>query len=178
MNFLDLISKRQSCRKYHDRPVEREAIERCLEAARLAPSACNSQPWRFIVVQDPALRKKTAEAAFSGVFRMNSFAINAPVLVLMIRERSRYAAQMGGQVRGVQYNLIDLGIAGEHFILQAAEEGLGTCWIGWFNERAVKKVLGLPWHVKVDLMISLGYSAEERLREKDRCSREGMSEIR
>lgn len=178
MSFLELVSKRQSCRKYQNRPVDRGMIERCLEAARLAPSACNSQPWRFIVVQDPVLRAKVSEAAFSGIFRMNSFAINAPVLVFLIREKSRYAAQMGGQVRGVQYNLIDLGIAGEHFILQAAEEGLGACWIGWFNERAVKKVLGLSWHVKVDLMISLGYSAEDCLREKDRCSREDMSEIR
>jgi len=178
MGFLELVSKRQSCRKYLDRPVDRGQIERCLQAARLAPSACNSQPWRFVAVQDPALKEKAARAAFSGIFQMNAFAREAPVLVFLIRERSKYAARMGGQVRGVQYNLIDLGIAGEHFILQATEEGLGTCWIGWFNERAVKKVLGLPWQVKVDLVISLGYSAEEGLREKSRHGIGDMSEVR
>ncbi len=177
-SFLDLVLYRQSCRRYQSRPVERAIMERCLEAARLAPSACNSQPWRFIVVQDPVLKERVAQAAFAGIFRMNSFAQSAPVLVFIIRERSKSAAEMGGQVRGVKYNLIDLGIAGEHFILQAAEEGLGACWIGWFNERAVKKILGLPWHTRVNVVISLGYSAEEQVRQKDRRPVSQMSEIR
>ncbi len=176
MNFLDLCRRRQSCRRYDPRPIPREAVERCLEAARLAPSACNSQPWTFLVVDDPALRARVAAAAFGGIYAMNRFAADAPALVVIVTERSRYAARLGGQFRGVRYSLIDLGIAGEHFILQATEEGLGTCWLGWFDETAVKKVLGLPRSAKVDVIVSVGRAAaDDRLREKNRKS---LDEIR
>lgn len=175
MSFLDLAGRRQSDRKYEPRPVPREAIDRCLEAARLAPSACNSQPWTFIVADRDPLRGQVAEAAFSGVYSMNAFARQAPVLIVAVTERSRYVARLGGQFRGVQYSLVDLGIACEHLCLQAAEEGLGTCWLGWFNEKAVKKVLGLPPATKLDIMISMGYPADPDAREKKRKS---LDEIR
>lgn len=126
MSFLDLARARQSDRGYADRLVPREAVERCLDAARLAPSACNSQPWYFIVVDEPAARRRLARRAFSGVYSMNSFARDAPVLVVVVRERSKYVARLGGQFRGVQYSLIDLGVACEHLVLQATEEGLGS----------------------------------------------------
>ena len=141
MDFLDLVRKRESVRSYSVTPVPRELINKCLEAARLAPSACNSQPWTFIVIDDPETKKKLADTAFSGIYSINAFAREAPVLVVVITERSAYAAKLGAYFRGMQYNLIDIGIACEHFILQAAEEGIGTCWLGWFNERGVKKVL-------------------------------------
>ena len=158
--FLDLCRARQSCRRYDpSRPVPREALERCLEAARLAPSACNSQPWTFLVVDEPAQRAALAEAAFGGLHRMNRFAAEAPALVVVLTERSKTLARIGGQIRGVPYRLIDVGIACEHFVLQATEEGLGTCWLGWFDERAVKRVLGLPRSAQADLMISVGYPA-------------------
>ena len=168
-NFLDLVRLRQSVRAYDPaRPVDRAALERCLEAARLAPSACNSQPWRFIVVADPAAKAPLAAAAFSGMYSMNQFAAAAPVLIVAVRELSKFAARVGGWVRGLDYSLIDLGIACEHLVLQAAEEGLGTCWLGWFDERAVRKLLGLPRGAKVDLMISLGYATDPAVREKHR----------
>jgi nitroreductase len=157
MNFTDLAKQRYSLRAYSKQPVERAKIECCLEAARLAPSACNSQPWHFIVIETPALRTKLAEQAFGGIYRMNRFACEAPALVAMVRQRSKYVARLGGQLRGVPYSLIDIGIAGEHFALQAAEEGLGTCWLGWFNEKAVKKLLGLSRRDKIDILFSLGY---------------------
>lgn len=160
---LPIFRTRRSTRAYDpDRPVDRATIERCLEAARLAPSACNSQPWSFIVVDTPELKNRLAEAAFGGAYRMNRFAGEAPVLVVIVTERSRFAARLGGQWRGVQYNLIDIGIAGEHLVLQAEAEGLGTCWLGWFDERAVRKVLGLPRSTHVDILISLGYSKEAK----------------
>ncbi len=161
MRFLELAESRYSLRNYAARPVEREKLEHCLEAARLAPSACNSQPWRFIIVESPELRGRLADAAFSGLCKMNQFAREAPILVVVIREASRYAARLGGTLRGIPYSLIDLGIAGEHFALQAAEEGLGTCWLGWFHERAVKKVLGLNRRERVDILFSVGYPSEE-----------------
>lgn len=168
MSFLELIKKRESTRKYLSKPVPREFLERCLEAARLAPSACNSQGWYFVVVDDKALKDRLNEAAFSGIYSMNSFVKDAPVIVAVITESSSYAAKIGGFFKGIQYNLIDIGIAVEHFVLQAAEEGLGTCWLGWFNEKAVKKVLDLPRNKKIDILISVGYPADTNQREKIR----------
>lgn len=178
MSFLELVRARQSTRLYSSAEVPREAIERCLEAARLAPSACNAQPWRFIVVDRDPLRKELAQQAFSGLYAMNRFAAGAPVLIVVVTERSTYFARLGGQFRGVQYSLLDIGIACEHLILQAAEEGLGTCWLGWFNEKAVKRLLGLPRAAKVDVIISLGYPAEPGLREKRRKPLEEIREYR
>lgn len=178
MGFLDLVKKRRSCRQYDPRPVLPESVQRCLEAARLAPSACNSQPWHFIVISEPELQRQAVAAAFSGVYAMNAFAKTAPVLVVVVREKAKYAARLGALVRGVQYSLIDLGIACDHFTLQAAEEGLGTCWLGWFNETALKKVLGLPRQTKVDILLSLGYPRDAVLVEKQRKSLEEMSEVR
>jgi nitroreductase len=174
MTFLELAARRRSARAYEDRPVPRDAIERCLEAARLAPSACHSQPWTFLVAADPEVRRRLAEAAFSGLHAMNRFAASAPVLVAVVTERSRYAARLGGHLRGVHYALIDIGIACEHFVLQAAEEGLGTCWLGWFDERGVKRALGLPRAARVDVMLSVGWPAEPP-REK---ARKTLDEIR
>lgn len=168
--------RRQSERQFDPkRPVPREIVERCLEAARLAPSACNSQPWTFIVVDHPEDRDRLAAAAFSGVYSMNRFAREAPVLVAVVTERSKYIARLGGMLRGVQYSLLDMGAAVEHFLLQAAEDGVGTCWLGWFNENAVKRELGLPRVARVDVMIAMGYPAREHTRVKQRKT---LDEIR
>lgn len=170
MSFLDLVRKRESVRRYADRPVPREIVERCLEAARLAPSACNSQPWTFLVVDRAEDRDRLAEAAFSGIYSMNRFAARAPVLVVALTERSKYIARLGGQIRGVQYSLMDVAIACEHFALQAAEEGVGTCWLGWFNEKAVKNALNLPRAARVDVLMSVGYPEDAGTRVKNRKS--------
>ena len=87
--------------------------------------------------------------------------MTAPVIIVVITEHSTYLARMGGMLRHIKYNLLDIGIACEHLVLQAEEMGLGTCWLGWFDEKAVKKVLGLPKSTKVDVMISLGYPDED-----------------
>ena len=174
-DFLGLCRRRESVRHYDPaRPVERAAVERCLEAARLAPSACNSQPWQFIVVDEPADKAALAAAAFSGLHSFNNFAAAAPVLIIAVREFSKFTARAAGWVRGLEYSLIDLGIACEHLVLQAAEEGLGTCWIGWFDERAVGKFLGLPRSAKIDIIISLGYAADPTIREKIRKPSEAV----
>jgi nitroreductase len=155
--FHDLAQRRISVRKYRDDRIDKKTIELCLEAARLAPSACNSQPWKFIVVDDRGLRDKLCDKAFSGIYKMNAFAKAAPVIIAVISEKSAFFAKLGGQFRGTQYSLIDIGIACEHLVLQAAELGIGTCMLGWFDEKAVKKILGIPRQKKVDLLISLGY---------------------
>lgn len=175
MVFLELVKNRRSIRKYLAKPVPRDIVDKCLEAARLAPSACNSQPWYFIVVDNEKLKNELVDKAFSGVYSINSFAKKAPVIVAVVTDRSQYIACVGGYIRGVQYSLIDVGIACEHFILQAQEEGLGTCWLGWFDERAVKKILGVPQNKRIDVMISVGYQESHPAREKTRKS---LNEIR
>jgi nitroreductase len=175
MGFLELVNKRVSTRTYTAKAVPRDLIEQCLEAARLAPSACNSQPWTFLVADQPNRVKGLCDAALAGIYGMNKFIREAPVLVAVIAERSSYVAKLGGLLRGVEYNRIDIGIACEHFILQAAELGLGTCWLGWFNEKAVVKFLGLPRGTKVDVLISVGWPAESIRRDR---RRKALDEIR
>jgi nitroreductase len=165
--FLDLAKKRISVRRYTDIEVSREDIDICLEAARIAPSACNSQPWKFVVVDDKRLKNELCEKAFAGLYKMNSFAKAAPVIVAVVSEKAAFFSKVGGQFRGTQYCLMDVGMACEHFALQASELGLGTCLIGWFNERAVKRLLGIPGRKKIDLLISLGHY-ENIVREKKR----------
>jgi nitroreductase len=175
MALSDLIKHRKSIRDFLDRPVEREKIMMCLEAARLAPSACNSQPWKFIVVDDKQLKNKLCRAAFSGIYSMNSFCKMAPVIVVVISEKSKFIARIGELFRGTKYYLIDIGIACEHFVLQAEDLGLGTCWIGWFDEEAVKSTLGIPHRKKIDVLIALGYYNREKLGLEH--GRETMDEI-
>jgi nitroreductase len=160
MDFDRLARCRRSIRKYLDRPVEREKLLACLEAARLAPSACNSQPWHFIVVDEPELRAAVAAKATGTLVSINRFVPQAPVIVAVVSERSNAAAHLGGLVKGKPYNLMDVGIAAEHFCLQARDLGLGTCMLGWFDERAVKRLLRVPRGKRVELLITLGYTPE------------------
>ncbi|MCP5109044.1 MAG: NAD(P)H nitroreductase [bacterium] len=176
MKFAELIKIRESTRKYSSKPVPRELIDQCLDAARLAPSACNSQPWSFIVVDDEDKKNEIVDKTMSGIYSMNKFVGTAPVIIVVITENSVYYARMGGMLRDVKYNLIDVGISCDHLTLQAAELGLGTCWLGWFNEKAMKKVMGLPKSTKVDVVLSLGYPEEGT--EPRQKKRKALEEIR
>lgn len=168
MDFLPLVNLRESTRKYSDRAVEPEKIEIILEACRLAPSACNSQPWKFVVVTDPILRKEVAQATFSTLLQFNRFALQAPVMVAIVSEPPKTIAKLGGHVMERNFSLIDLGIVAEHFCLQAAELGLGTCMIGWFDEPRIQQLLEIPKNRRVNLVISMGYPASDRRRIKIR----------
>jgi len=174
MSFLNLANKRYSVRNYKTTPVPQEKVIQCIEAARLAPSACNSQPWKFIIADEPELVNELAKAAFEGLLDFNHFAFKAPVLVLIVSERENLSAKFGSIVKKKNFSLMDTGIAAEHFCLQAAEEGLGTCIIGWFNEKKVKKILSIPKLKRVELVITVGFSADEKIPLKKRKS---MDEI-
>lgn len=178
MDFQDLVKKRYSSRMYKTDPVGRDMIDRCMEAARLAPSACNSQPWKFIVCDREPLRQDLADQAFAGIYSMNAFARKAPVIIAVIRQSSQYASKLGGMFRGTDFSLLDIGMACEHLALQAAEEGLGTCILGWFHEKNVKRLLELPFSSKVDLLVSLGYPAEKGPPQKNRKKLEEIREFR
>ncbi len=173
MHFLEHVRRRQSDRGYSERAVGREAIERCLDAARLAPSACNSQPWFFVVVDEPELRGKVAQRLRDLV--MNHFVSRAPVLVAVVAQTPSIIPRLAGHVKDKPYYLMDIGMAVEHFCLQAAEEGLGTCIIGWFDEKGVKQLLGIPRGRRVPLVIAMGHPSDGTTRPK---ARKAMDEIR
>lgn len=173
MALLDIIRARHSVRHYLDKAVECDKIELCLEAARLAPSATNSQPWRFVVVDESELKSRLCERAFTGPFGMR-FPREAPVIVAAVMLPPPASLRAGNLLRHTNFNLIDMGIAGEHFALQAQELGLGTCWIGLFDEGAVKKLLGIPRGYRVHYLFSLGYPAGDSDEEHNR---KPMSEV-
>jgi nitroreductase len=174
MNFLDLARKRQSDRGYLDKHVDRATIDRCIEAARLAPSACNSQPWSFIVIDNDELRKNIAAKLHDVVMKGNKFVVSAPVLVAIVEEKPNITSRIGGLLKGKQFTLLDIGMTAEHFCLQAAEEGLGTCMLGWFDETGVRKLLKIPKNQRIPIVISLGYPASGETRPKVRKTIEMM----
>jgi len=165
MNFHELITKRQSERQYDARPVEPDKIMQCIEAARMAPSACNAQPWKFIVADEPELKKQLATAA-AGM-GMNKFAFEAPVIVAIVLENPNAMSKIGSVLKGKEYTLMDIGIAATHFCLQATDLGLGTCIIGWFDEKKVRKLLHIPGKKRIPLLLTVGYSTGE-VRKKQR----------
>jgi len=167
--FKELINKRQSVRKYKTDAVPAQAIADCIEAARLAPSACNAQPWKFIVVDDGAHTKQVGEAAASSM--MNKFCPHAPCIVAVVLEKPNLTSAIGSVLKDKEYTLIDIGIAAEHFCLQAAELGLGTCMIGWFDEKKVRQLLGIPKNKRIPLLITIGYPDDVQ-REKVRKNTE------
>lgn len=168
MKFSELVKQRFSARKYKDQPVPRDAILRCLEAARLAPSASNSQPWHFVVIDDPELKEKVAAKTWSRMLSFNKFVNRAPVIVAFVLEKPKVITQIGGRIKRKEYPLIDIGIAAEHFCLQATEEGLATCMLGWFDEKAVRKFLHIPKQKTIGLLITLGYHDYDRIPDKRR----------
>lgn len=169
MDFYELINTRQSVRKYSDRPVEREKIEIITEAVHLAPSACNSQPWKLVIVDQPELKNEVAKATFSKTIAFNKFAVEAPVIAVLVIEKPKLIAQIGGSLKNQEYPQYDIGIAAAHFCLQAAELGLGTCMIGWFDEKRIQDLLRIPKSRKIGLVITLGYAPEAyKLRKKIR----------
>jgi nitroreductase len=176
MEFSELVKIRQSVRQYQQRPVARALLDKLVEAVRLAPSASNAQPWKLIIVDEPELRTRVAQATFSKTVAFNRFAPEAPVIAVLVTEKSGFITQVGALLKKRQFSLIDIGIAAAHFCLQAAELGLGTCILGWFDEKRIKRLLGIPAGRRIGLLVTLGYAAEGYpLREKSRKSPDLMS---
>ena len=147
MNVFEAIHKRYSVRSYADRSVEPEKLARILEAARLAPSAGNRQEWRFVVVTEPQMRKQMMAAASN-----QAFVGEAPIVLAACAETDEHPMRCGQLCYP-----IDVAIALEHIALQAVEEGLGTCWIGAFNEDEVRRILNIPADVRIVELMPLGY---------------------
>jgi nitroreductase len=173
--FQELVSNRRSVRRYLDKPVERDKLLTCIEAARLAPSAENVQPWRFLIIDDAEVKAKFAAEVFSGIYSFSRFAAKAPVLIVILGRLDIVANRIGRQIQDISYYLIDIGIAGEHLALQAEELGLGTCWIGWFNTRKARKFFRIPRKYKIVSLMAVGYYEKRAAREKNRKSVEEIA---
>jgi nitroreductase len=161
MEFMDVVRQRRSVRKYRPDSVPQEKIDCILEAAQLAPSWANGQCWTFIVVTDPQVKHELAEAG-------NEWIEHAPVIIAACADPKQSGAK-GDQ----SYYLLDIGIAMEHLVLAAVEQGLGTCWIGWFDEKKARKALSVPDALRVVATTPLGYPDEE----PDARPRKTLSEI-
>jgi len=159
MELMDIIKARKSVRKYRQEPIPREDIIKCIEAARLAPSAENVQPWRFIVIDDPEVKKEFVKETCSGIYKPSSFIKNAAAIIVIVAKLDLVANFLGKGIQGTSYYLIDIGITGEHLVLRAQELGIGTCWIGWFNSKKAKNFFKLSPRHKVVSLISMGYPA-------------------
>ncbi|MGG7096504.1 nitroreductase family protein [Clostridium sardiniense] len=168
MDFFNLINKRESVRGYLEKEVEREKIIKIIEAARLAPSACNAQPWKFVVVDDKEITKEIANTLYESMIGLNKFALNAPVFIVVVGEKRNLTSKMGELIKKKDYTSIDIGIASEHICLAATELGLGTCMMGWFKEKAIKKLLNINTNKEIHLVISLGYYEDKKPRNKVR----------
>ena len=157
MTFMDLATTRQSDRAFIAQEVRREDLLKCVQAAQLAPSACNSQPWKFVIIDDAELVKQAGTAISNNPLGINKFAETAPVLVAVVEEPAVLMPKIQGKVESNRWAQFDLGSATEHFCLQAAELGLSTCIMGAFNEDALKTLLGVPADRRIFVTLAVGY---------------------
>jgi nitroreductase len=155
MDFMDVVRTRKSTRSYMDKDVEEEKLNQILEAARLAPSWANKQCWKYIIVNE---KGKIQELA-AGL--INSWMKNSKVVVVACADPKK-----SGSKNGMDYYLVDVAISMEHLVLAATNLGLGTCWIGGFDEKKVKKILNIPEKIKVVAMTPVGYPSTEKVRDK------------
>ena len=165
MDFLDIAKLRQSCRSYDEtRPVEEEKLNAILEAARLAPSACNGQPYHFTVCRGDTAKQVAAATTGLG---MNKFAVQAPVLIVVSEMPYVKSAGMGAKAKGNDYRSIDIGIATAYLTAEATTQGLSTCILGWLDDAKIRQICGLSYPVR--LVITLGYAKEtDTIRPKKR----------
>ncbi len=157
MNFTEIANTRESCRSYDaSRAVEPEKLQAMLEAARLAPSACNGQPYHFTVCTGKVAKAVAAATMGMG---MNAFAADAPVMIVISEKPYVKTAAFGAKVKGNDYRSIDIGIAAAYLTAEASAQGLGTCILGWFNDEKVRALCGLDAPVR--LVICVGYPKKD-----------------
>ena len=166
MNFLEIAQARQSCRSYDEnRPVEEEKLNAILEAARLAPSACNGQPYHFTVCRGETA--KEVALATRGMGGMNKFAVQAPITIVISEKPYVKSAALGAKIKNNDYRSIDIGIAAAYMTAEATAQGLDTCILGWFNDKKIRALCGLDHPAR--LVITLGYAKQgDPLRNKVR----------
>jgi nitroreductase len=164
MNFYEIACNRQSCRKYDvEMPIEQEKLTAILESARLAPSACNGQPYHITVCRGENA-KQVAKATMG--MGMNKFAADAPVLLVISEKPYVKSAALGAKVKGNDYRSMDIGIVTAYITAEATAQGLGSCILGWLDDDKIREICHLDGAVR--LVITLGYAKDEPLRNKKR----------
>ena len=172
MNFTEIARARQSCRAYDPaREVEQEKLDAILEAVRLAPSACNGQPYHLTVCRGEAAQAVAKATMGMGI---NKFAAQAPVLIVISEEAYVKSAALGAKVKGNDYRSIDIGIAAAYLTAEAAAQGLGTCILGWLDDGKIREICGLSRPVR--LVVTVGYPADTPREKKRETLEELVSE--
>ena len=172
-DFIDLARVRQSCRSYDpDREVEVEKLEACLESMKLAPSACNAQPYFYYLVHGDEAKNIRGHLQLGT---MNSFAKDVNAFAIVTEENYNLTAKIGSSVKDQDYKSIDIGISAAYFTAEATTLGLSTCIIGWFDENKLKEYLGTRSRIR--LVIAIGYAKDDKLREKKRKTSDALYKI-
>ena len=167
MNFYEMLRKRESCRNFDpERIPTREQLMRICEAGRLSPSACNTQPWRYYIVDEPETAAKLAKCTQS--MNMNKFASECPTFIVICDQPLKYEKKTRDFFVRYKYSDIDIGISTMNLCYAAMEEGLSTCILGWFDERRIMRLLGLKRDRRVKLVLCVGYAKTDKLRSKKR----------
>lgn len=173
MDFLKIAQTRQSCRRYDPaREVEKEKLDAILETVRLAPSACNGQPYHLTVCRGNTARQVAKATTGMG---LNTFAAEAPMLIVLSEEPYTKTAALGAKVKGNDYRSIDIGIAAAYLTAEATAQGLGTCILGWLDDKKIRQICGLEHPVR--LVITVGYAADTPREKKRKKVEELASEI-
>ncbi len=166
-DYFDLIARRESCRNFDpNRPAEREKLQRCAEAAWIAPSACNGQPWKYLIVTNPELNEKLRPLMME--LGMNKFVKNCPAFAVVLEEATVLKVSLSQKFKDQDFAPIDVAFSASQFCYAATEQGLSTCIIGWHNEQKIRELFGLPKTTRVRLILAIGYAADETLRKKQR----------
>lgn len=159
MELSEVLKRRYSCRKFAERPVDRETLIALAKAGRLAPSGCNSQRWVFVIVDEEEPRRKIADALYDGEMRVNTFSHQIPAFLVLVNHPARDPNEKQKKLlcHAEHSSLLDLGAAAENICLAATDLGLGSIIMGWFRRDAVKEAIGLPEHLEAELIIGVGY---------------------
>ena len=165
-DFLELCRRRESCRNFSEKPVEREKLERCVEAARLTQSGCNSQPWSFVVVDTPEMVREVAKCGQQ--MGINAFLEKAQAFIIVLEEHAALMPMIRSVLDSQYFAKGDLGAAAHTVCLAAAEQGLGTCMIGLYNRERLCELLDIPAEKQFAAYIAVGYPATDKPREKTR----------
>lgn len=173
MDFLEIAKTRQSCRSYEvGREVEQQKLDAILEAVRLAPSACNGQPYHITVCRGEAARQVAAACGGMGI---NRFAGQAPVLMVISEMPYAKTAALGAKLKGNDYRSLDIGIAAAYLTAEATAQGLGSCILGWLDDGKIREICGLEHPVR--LVVTLGYAADKPRIKKRKDLAELVSEV-
>lgn len=169
MDFSEIVYKRYSCRSYDiEKPIDREVVEQIIEAGRLAPSACNSQPWKFVVVDEPELIKEVAKTTQSALLGINKFTPDVKAFIVIVKEARAFSEKVAQIMKHRDYVPYDIGIVSATMCYKATELGLGSCILGWYDGAKIQELLGVPQSKSVELLIALGYPKSDDVPTKRR----------